>query len=82
VNPLIDTYPTAPRTLLVTRDAATVTSGQNGIGVVDVGIVRASGVDALNLEAGDRIEFYAGADLNLARSLQIAAPWSGCPETQ
>ena len=72
-----ETYPTAPRTLLVTGDSAGVTSGQNGVGVVDVGLLRASGIDALNLEAGHRIEFYGGADLNLARSLQIAAPIIG-----
>jgi filamentous hemagglutinin len=76
-EPGLYTYSTAPRTLLVTRDPAGVTAGQNGVGVVDVGLLGAAGVDALNLEAGHRIEFYAGADLNLARSLQIAAPVVG-----
>ena len=76
-NPLIHTYSTAPRTLLVTPDTAATTPGQNGVGVVDVGLIRAAGIDALNLEAGHRVEFYGGADLNLARSLQIAAPVIG-----
>ena len=57
--------------------SAGVTLGHNGIGVVDVGLLRASGLDALSLEAGDRIEFYGGADLSLGRSLQIAAPLIG-----
>ena len=74
---LLGTYPTGPRTLLVTGDSSGVTSGQNGVGVVDVSVLRAAGVDAVNLEAGHRIEFYGGADLNLARSLQIAAPIIG-----
>ncbi|MEO8019349.1 MAG: filamentous hemagglutinin family protein [Pseudomonadota bacterium] len=74
---LIDNYSTAPRTLLVAADPAAITAGQDGIGVVDVGLLRAAGVDALDLEAANRIEFYAGADLNLARSLQIAAPLIG-----
>ena len=58
----------------MTGDSSGVTSGQNGVGVVDVSVLRASGIDALNLEADHRIEFYGGSDLNLARSLQIAAP--------
>ncbi len=72
-----DTYSNAPRTLLVTATPAANTRSQNGVGVIDVGLLRAAGIDALNLEAGNRIEFYAGTHLNLGRSLQIAAPVVG-----
>lgn len=72
-----DTFPSTPRTLLVVPDANGVTLGRNGIGVVDTSLLRASGADALSIEADGRIEFYAGADLSLGRSLQLQAPLIG-----
>ena len=54
-----------------------MSGGQNGTGIVDTAWVRAAGIDALNLEAGNRIELYSGADLSLGRSLQLAAPVIG-----
>ena len=74
---LSDTYSSAPRTLLVVPDSSAVSPGADGIGVVDVGILHRAGIDALTLEAGNRVEFYAGADLSLGRSLQVAAPLIG-----
>jgi filamentous hemagglutinin len=70
-------FPDTPRSILLVPDRDAFSPGANGTAVVDAGWLRASGVDALSLEAGNRIELYAGADLALGRSLQLAAPVVG-----
>jgi len=72
---LSETFPTTPRTIrVVAHEFAGEPGSLNGLALLNVDWLRATGADALALRGGDAVEFESGVSLSMGRSLTVDSP--------